>query len=313
MINQTFDQLWVTAVQVATVWTSPTSARTLDTPGITNPTNIDKWIDSLTYETNVALCDENRVQSQLLYGEAVIITETKDDWAHVVVPTQPSKKDDRGYPGWVPMQQLKQVNQQDWQTDQTAAVVDDKAWLESENGHNVLKLSYMTSLPVIEQTGDRVKVNTPHGAGFLPNSAVTVFPTIKGLDKQRGHKLVEDGERYVGLDYFWGGMSSFGYDCSGFAYAMHKANGYQIPRDAGDQAEAGKRVPYDQLLPGDLLFFAYEEGKGRLHHVGFYYGDGKMLHSPQTGKGIEIINLSGTVYEKELCAATRYWQEAKEK
>lgn len=313
MINQTFDQLWVTAVQVATVWTSPISARTLDTPGITNPTNIDKWIDSLTYQTNVALCDENRVQSQLLYGEAVIITETKDDWAHVVVPTQPSKKDIRGYPGWVPMRQLIQVNKQDWQSEYTAAVVDDKVWLESENGNNVLKLSYMTTLPVIDDFSDRVKVNTPHGAGFLPKKSVTIFPSNYGLEKQEGHKLVKDGERYVGLDYFWGGMSSFGYDCSGFAYAMHKANGYQIPRDADDQADAGEKVPYDQLLPGDLIFFAYEEGKGNLHHVGFYYGDGKMLHSPQTGKGIEIIALRGTKYEKELCAATRYWQKAEEK
>lgn len=316
MTDQTFeqlpDELWVTAVQVATVWTSPSSARELDSPGLTNPTNIDKWIAGLTYETNVALSDENRVQTQLLYGEAVIITEINDDWAYVVIPTQPSKKDERGYPGWVPLRQLKKVNKQEWQTDQKAAVTDNKAWLQTEFGDNVSKVSYMTTLPVIMQRAGSIKVTTPDGALFLSKSAATIFSADKGPTKQPGTKIINNAEQHLGLDYFWGGMSVFGYDCSGFVYNMHKANGYIIPRDADDQAQSGKKIPYDQLEPGDLLFFAYEEGKGRLHHVGFYYGDGKMLHSPQTGKGIEIIALNGTKYEKELCAATRYWQKAEE-
>ncbi|WP_099159417.1 C40 family peptidase [Virgibacillus ndiopensis] len=316
MVKQTFDhfpeQLWVTTVQVATVWTNPESAREMDTPGTTNPTNIDKWIANLTHETRLALCDENRVQTQLLYGEAVIITETKGEWAHVVIPTQASKKDKRGYPGWVPLNQLKEVPQTDWRRTKSAAIVDDKAWLETEDGEQVLKLSYMTILPAESEYENRVKVVTPHGLRFLPKSTVHIFNSIEGLEKQSGKAIAKAGENYLGLDYFWGGMSSFGYDCSGFSYNMSKACGYQIPRDAGEQAEDGIVVPYDQLLPGDLIFFAYEEGKGSLHHVGIYYGDGKMLHSPSTGKGIEIIELKGTIYEKELCAARRYWQGAGE-
>ncbi|MFC4558060.1 NlpC/P60 family protein [Virgibacillus kekensis] len=317
MTNQTFEQfpneLWVTAVQVATVWTEPASAREIDEPGLSNPTNMDKWIDSLTYELNVALCDENRVQTQLLYGEPVIITEKKDDWAHVVIPSQPSEKDERGYPGWVPLNQLKKVNKQDWAQEYFAAVTDDKASLLTDSGEKVIKVSYMTVLPVASQNDDKLELVTPDGPLYLPASAATVFLAKGGLPKRDGSQLVKDGEQYVGLDYFWGGMSSFGYDCSGFAYNIHKANGYKIPRDAGDQSRSGEKVPYDKLQPGDLLFFAYEEGKGKLHHVGFYYGDGRMIHSPQTGKGIEIIELEGTKYEKELCAAIRYWQKAEEK
>ncbi|HLS09918.1 C40 family peptidase [Lentibacillus sp.] len=314
MTKQTFDQfteeLWVTAVQVATVWTSPSSPREVDKPGITNPTDIDNWVSHLSYEATVALSDENRIQTQTLYGEAVMITETKDDWAHVVVPTQASVKDERGYPGWMPLSQLKKIKKQDWQRAESAAVTSRHAWLESEDGEHIMKLSYMTMLPVESKTNNRIKVNTPHGFHFLRKSDVTVFRSEQGLPKRQGNELLKAGEPYLGLDYFWGGMSSFGYDCSGFVYAMHKANGYQIPRDAGDQAASVEKVPYDQLEPGDLIFFAYEEGKGRLHHVGFYYGHGKMLHSPQTGRGIELIELKGTKYEKELCAATRYWQQA---
>lgn len=314
MVNQTFeqfsDEMWVIAVQVATVWTEPQSARAVDETGISNPTDIDEWINQLSYEDSLALCNEDRVQTQALYGEPVQITAVKEEWAHVVIPSQPSHKDERGYPGWIPFRQLKKVSKNEWLTEHMAAVKQDKAWLESDAGTKVMKLSYMTMLPVKSMDNVRTKVITPHGILVLPTEALHIFPSDNGIAKGNGDDIVKAVEPFQTLDYFWGGMSSFGYDCSGLAYTAYKANGYQIARDAGDQANAGVPVKYNQLQAGDLLFFAYEEGKGRLHHVGIYYGHGKMLHSPQTGKGIEIITLAGTKYEKELCAARRYWKES---
>lgn len=317
MIKQTFDQfpeeMWVTAVQVATVWTNPESAREVDADGIANPTDIESWIGGLTYETNLALCDEDRVQTQLLYGEPVIITETTDEWAQVVVPSQPSSKDKRGYPGWVPLHQLAKVKKAEWKRKLTAAVVKDKIGLENISGVRELKLSYMTLLPIVKVEDKRVEVKTAYGNRYVSKTDVHIFPTEKGIEPGSGESIVKVGEQFIQLDYFWGGMSAFGYDCSGLAYVTHQANGYQIARDAGDQALKGKKVAFDQLESGDLLFFAYQEGKGKLHHVGIYYGNGKMLHSPQTGKGVEVITLKGTIYEKEFCMARRYWDKAGEK
>lgn len=306
-IKQFPDNMYVTSVQVATVWTNPESARTIDKYGTKNPTDIKSWINELTYETSLALCDENRIQTQLLYGEPVIVVNIKDQWAQVIVPSQPSRKDERGYPGWLPLNQLKKVAKHKWEKDLTAAITNDKLWLENKDGIKQMELSFMTLLPVIEIISNRIKVLTPDGEMFLPSKGVEIFPTQKGIEQRSGEEIVKSGETFLGRAYFWGGMSSYGYDCSGLSYATHKANGYKIPRDAGDQSKYGEKVPLDQLSPGDLLFFAYEEGKGRIHHVGIYYGKGKMLHAPQTGKGIEIITLKGTYYEKELCVAKRYW------
>ncbi|WP_404455816.1 C40 family peptidase [Virgibacillus necropolis] len=311
MTNQTFDEgtVWVTAVQVATVWTTKESARGIDEPGLTNPTDIDRWVTKLTQEQKTALCNENRVQSQLLYGEVVQVTEIEGDWAHVVIPAQPSKKDPSGYPGWVPLAQLQEVEKDYWNRPKSAAIITKKAWLEKDKGEKVVKLSYMTCLPIVNQHPKRIEVATPNGTMFLPNEAVHIYGTQQGMEKKNGDEIVKIGEQFLDLDYFWGGMSSFGYDCSGFSYATHKACGYQIPRDASDQAEAGAPVDVENLLPGDLLFFAYEEGKGKLHHVGIYYGNGNMIHSRTNGKSVEIIELKGTIYEKELCATRRYWVE----
>ncbi|MBU5268010.1 C40 family peptidase [Virgibacillus proomii] len=300
--------LWVTSVPVATVWTNPESPRSIDFPGITNPTNLDTWINQLDNTAKLALCEENRIQTQLLYGEQVVITEQVGDWVHIVIPSQPSAKDERGYPGWVPLCQLETVNRKEWQQQILAIIRSDKAWLKLVDEQKI-KLSYSTILPVKDYDESEVMVCTPHGIGYLNVHDVELFSREKGLLRGNGAAILGSVKGFVGLAYFWGGMSSFGYDCSGLSYTAHKVNGYQIARDAVDQSKGGKEITFSQVQPGDLLFFAYEEGKGRLHHVGLYYGKGKMLHSPQTGKGIEVIQLKGTIYEKELCAIQRYWRD----
>lgn len=176
----------------------------------------------------------------------------------------------------------------------------------------MMELSYQTVLPVVQELDHWVKVETPSGFGLISAEKVHIYQSQDEIPKGNGRDIVFAGEAFLGLPYLWGGMSSFGYDCSGFSYTMCKANGYTIPRDASDQAQAGKPVELEKIEPGDLLFFAYEEGKGRIHHVGIYYGNGKMLHSPKTGKSVEIIPLQGTIYEKELCTARRYWQDTEE-
>lgn len=297
---------WIVNVPVATVWTSFDSPRELDKDAVTNPAFVEKWLEGLTYESSLDLHDSNLVQTQLLYGEEVVILEEKEGWAHVIIPSQPSKKDDRGYPGWVPKPQLTAVPA-DWNLTTAAVITSPKASLATETS---LKLSYQTALPFLNEQEGKVYVQTPDGTtGVLALEDVVVRDS---LPKGNGQAIVSAGEKFLNLPYLWGGMSSFGYDCSGFAYSMCKANGYVIPRDADDQAGAGKEVELDKIEPGDLLFFAYEEGKGRIHHVGIYYGEGKLLHSPNTGKTVEIIPLEGTIYERELCAARRYWAETEE-
>jgi cell wall-associated NlpC family hydrolase len=63
-------------------------------------------------------------------------------------------------------------------------------------------------------------------------------------------------------------------------------NGLVLPRDASQQARIGELVPtadgWQQLQPGDLLFFGVPEKDGkpeRVVHVGMWIGDNKFIHS----------------------------------
>ncbi|SEQ08494.1 C40 family peptidase [Piscibacillus halophilus] len=299
---------WVCNVAVATIWTNPESPREIDADGLSQPVLLQNWYDTLTSKQRSDLCYENRVQSQLLFGEEVIVDQTDGQWAKIIAIHQPSKKDDRGYPGWVPLKQLKLVNQQEWDKSSIALVTAKQSILYDSSKLPLMELSYATYLPVIEQQDAWMKVQTPEGEGWLKSKDITVYPTMKDVPTGDGKAIVKCAEQFLELPYFWGGMSAFGYDCSGFSYNMHKMNGYQIPRDASDQAVKGTQVPFNQLEIGDLLFFADQDGKGKVNHVGIYYGDGKMIHSSISSPGIEIRTLKGSKYEKTLCEARRYFQ-----
>ncbi|WP_342560058.1 C40 family peptidase [Psychrobacillus sp. FSL W7-1457] len=298
---------WACAVKVATVWTEPASAREVDCPGISNPVQLVEWLEALPYKERLALCDENRVQTQLLYGEPVIVDEIKDDWAKIIAVWQPSKKDERGYPGWVPLAQLKEIVEVENKGIVRVKGTRTQLWDTEEKP--LLILPFNTILPVLAETDDFYKVRAPHGEGLLRKENVQYATSKEQLPRLPLEETVRLGEAYLDLPYLWGGMSPYGFDCSGFSYNMLKACGYFIPRDASDQAIEGIEVSMDEpssWKKGDLLFFANDEGAGSVRHVGFYYGNGQLLHSPSTGKSVEILVLEGSKLQKEICAVRRY-------
>ena len=298
---------WVCAVKVGTIWTEPNSARAIDNPGISNPVLLVEWLEALPYKERLALCNENRVQTQLLYGEPVLVEEIKGEWAKVVAIWQPSQKDSRGYPGWIPLAQIMPAEQVDFKG--IARVSSVKAQLWDLQHNPLLVLPFNTILPIISDDGIFYTVQTPHGKVLLSKANAQFAPSVEQIPKRSAVEAVALGENYLDLPYLWGGMSPYGYDCSGFSYNMLKSCGYQIPRDAGDQAKMGEEVSiHDSSLwkKGDLLFFANDEGTGPVRHVGFYYGTGQLLHSHSTGKTVEILVLAGSDLEKEICAVRRY-------
>ncbi|MDT9694411.1 NlpC/P60 family protein [Streptomyces sp. P17] len=83
----------------------------------------------------------------------------------------------------------------------------------------------------------------------------------------------------IGSPYVWGAAGPNSFDCSGFTSWAFAQAGVSIPRVSQDQAMIGTRInSVADLKVGDLVLFAND-----LHHVGFYAGNGQILHSPRTG------------------------------
>lgn len=110
-------------------------------------------------------------------------------------------------------------------------------------------------------------------------------------------------QRFVGLHYLWGGTCEWGLDCSGLVHYAYRQAGLIVPRDAHAQHQAARDVPLGDEQPGDLYFFAREDG--RVFHVGFVTGDRRMLHAPESGRLIEDVAMSAQ-RSARLLAAGRF-------
>ena len=152
------------------------------------------------------------------------------------------------------------------------------------------------------------RVATPSdGDKWVSTEAISVYQFEEDIPAPTGEELVQVGEQFLSLPYLWAGTSGFGFDCSGFTYTIYNANGITIPRDSSVQATHGTFINKEDLEKGDLLFFATNKGKGSVHHVGMYIGDGKMIHAPNTNSSVEIIKVfESTYWSSEYVGARRY-------
>src|SRR5699024_6327505 len=154
--------------------------------------------------------------------------------------------------------------------------------------HQGMELSYNTRLPYLGETKRAYRVMNPDGSqSWIDKSDASQYDSVTDIPQPTGETLVETGKMFVGLHYLWAGLSGFRFDCPRFTFTIMQSHVITLPRDSTDQASYGPPVEFEDLQPGDLLFFAYENGQGRVHRVGLHAGDGTMLPSPSSKRGVE--------------------------
>jgi cell wall-associated NlpC family hydrolase len=103
----------------------------------------------------------------------------------------------------------------------------------------------------------------------------------------------------IGKPCVWGATGPDSYDSSSLTQAAWRAAGVSLPRTVHGQATAGTAIPLTDIQFGDLIFF-----HDNVSHVGFYTGNGMMIHAPSPGASIreESIFFAG---QKAIHSALR--------
>ena len=256
----------------------------------------------LTSAETMKLCEHLLVESEVIYGTVVEVLSEVDGWSQVIVLDQASNNDARGYPGYILTDCLAELPTGYAQAEQVAVIVRQTELIFSDRTR---ALPFGTVLGVIEEQSLHYVVASPEGSAKIAKTAVQKTDMFEG--EALAKRMVALAEQFIGLPYIWAGISGCGFDCSGLMYSLHRVNGVLIPRDTPEQAASGVHLGYAEALPGDLLLFAYEQGKGAVHHVGMYLGNGEMIHSHTPGSKVIKSTISGSKYEEELRVVARYW------
>lgn len=148
----------------------------------------------------------------------------------------------------------------------------------------------------------------------LANSDDVLFDKIIALQQKKSASvgsatvglaegLLAKAKTLIGTPYRFGGNTPSGFDCSGFMQYVFKNAGISLPRSSREMALVGSHVSREALQIGDMVFFAHS-GKN-ISHVGMYVGDNKFIHSPSSGKTVEITSMDANYWKSRYITARR--------
>jgi hypothetical protein len=295
------------AVRVAAtvLWYEPGQIRDYDTIVLKENNDPAGWANGL--DTAMRLWLVGKAETTALLGEPVVILERRGEWIKVAAEAQRTTLNIHGYSGWVPVSHVvsSDLYNKELKNLPSAVVADKTAriYKNPELTDLLAEAGYMTRLPMLEERAQAVTVRLPGGdTGYLSSSTIKKAGDL--YFSQAG--IVDEAKKFIDLRYIWAGTTSYGFDCSGFTMRIYQSQGISIPRDADEQALEGTAVARNDLLPGDLVFFAAKGGLGQIHHVGMYIGNGMMIHSPNSSSAVTIQAVDSESYGAEYWGARRY-------
>lgn len=158
---------------------------------------------------------------------------------------------------------------------------------------------YAVNAPVAQKVFSALTGLPLPGATLSTGCAASSSPAVPvHLPAGLAGAFITAAASQIGVPYVWGGGSytgptGGGYDCTGLImYAAYVASGGRIrlPHYAATQEAATQAIPWNQLQPGDLIYFTYP-GAGAPHHAAIYLGGRRILQAPRTGETVRYGTL----------------------
>lgn len=206
--------------------------------------------------------------SQRLAGHAVELLEAQDDWFRA------SGTD--AFEGWIHRGFLAPLPPSTARGSAQVARISLGCVTRTPNGsRRAMPLGARLSPEEVVQSGEFVN----------ETELETRFPRVANAITRSAREL------FQGASYFWGGITPWGADCSGFVQTVYGLHGVPLPRDAWQQSQTGKDAgALHELGPADLAFFTDRDDR-RVSHVAISLGEHRLVHLALGRGGFSTENL----------------------
>jgi len=132
----------------------------------------------------------------------------------------------------------------------------------------------------------------------------TISPeSLKAMLRGGRQDIVQAAAQYLGTPYRYGGSLPADMDCSLLVQVAYGACGIRLPRTAAAQFEVGNSVNYNELQPGDRLYFINRSG--HISHTGIYTDNGQFIHASSRQGCVAVDLLSDPFYWSRFIGARR--------
>ncbi len=154
-----------------------------------------------------------------------------------------------------------------------------------------LTLEQQRQLALLEEANAGRALITPDQAKIWRDTGFTGRSSTRSTEAMR-LAAVEYAKKQVlaKKPYVWGDEGPNSFDCSGLVYAAYRAAGLGWPNwdrlNSSLYWVATKRVPLNEMVPGDLVFYSYKGTVSTIHHIGIYAGDGMMWEAHNKDKDL---------------------------
>ncbi|MHC0431089.1 C40 family peptidase [Streptomyces sp. O3] len=138
----------------------------------------------------------------------------------------------------------------------------------------------------------QTETKSDQGGSTASNGSASDSSGSTATGSGRASSAYAAAQSKLGSPYIYGANGPSSFDCSGLTSWSFAQAGVKIPRISQDQARIGTRISsQSDLRVGDLVFF-YND----LHHVGFYAGNGQVLHAPKPGTVVRYESINNMPY-----------------
>ncbi len=244
---------------------------------------------------------EAPLDNQLLMGALVQTAETSRYWVKVTA---------EDYTGWVTEFGLTTLSDEEKDRYLVAPkwiCVAEYSRVRTAPSERSEALADIAMGDLVRQTEEKAKdgwtkVLLPDGrSGWMLSHELMDFRTWaeSRSETARAREITSLACSFAGTPYMWGGNTVKYFDCSGLVKFCFFMNGILLPRNASQQCKCGTPVTDGRYEPGDLLFFGSKKPL-KVSHVAIYVGDGRIVHSSQA---VRVMDLKD--YSREVVAATR--------